>query len=103
MIRPLADGMKTADSRRLKRQRRLVFVKIFIVTVMLIILFSLGSGLYYLIQDKGRSERTVKALTWRIALSLSLFGLLFVGFALGILKPHPGPEYITVQSNPAKK
>ncbi|MEE8427882.1 MAG: twin transmembrane helix small protein, partial [Gammaproteobacteria bacterium] len=42
---------------------------IIIVVVLLVILGSLGSGLVFLIRDKGRGKRTVKALTWRISLS----------------------------------
>jgi len=56
--------------------------------MLLVILFSLGSGLYFLVKDQGRSNRTVKALTWRIALSLGLFTLLIIGFATGIITPH---------------
>lgn len=49
------------------------------------ILFSLFSALYYLLQDKGRSTRTVKALTVRVALSITLFILLLLGFQLGFI------------------
>jgi hypothetical protein len=59
-----------------------------IIMVMLTILYQLGSGLYYLLNDKGNSTRVVKALTWRIAISVCLFLLLMAGFALGIIKPH---------------
>jgi hypothetical protein len=58
-------------------------------TVVLIFIFlilaSLFSALYYLIKDKGQSERTVKALTVRIILSISLFALLLLGFHFGWL------------------
>ncbi|BBP02862.1 membrane protein [Sulfuriferula plumbiphila] len=58
-------------------------------TVVLIFIFlilaSLFSALYYLIKDKGQSERTVKALTVRIVLSISLFALLMLGFHFGWL------------------
>lgn len=65
-----------------------MLTKIFIIIMILIILGSLGSALYFLVHDKGKGTRTVKALTWRIALSLTLFLLLLIGFATGILKPH---------------
>ncbi len=65
-----------------------MIVKSFIVFVFLAILASLACGLFYLIHDKGHSPRTVKALTWRISLSLGLFILLIVGYAAGIIKPH---------------
>lgn len=53
-----------------------------------LILASLFSGLYFLIRDQGRSKRTVKALTWRVGLSLGLFLLLLAGYYFGLIKPH---------------
>ena len=65
-----------------------MFYKAFIILVMLIILFALGSSLFFLVRDDGKTNRTVKALTWRIGLSLLLFLFLFLGFSLGWIKPH---------------
>lgn len=65
-----------------------MLAKLIVVLVFLTILGSLGSGLYYLIRDKGSSHRTVKALTVRIVLSLGLFLLLFILFAAGVITPH---------------
>jgi hypothetical protein len=62
--------------------------KITVGIILLAILFSLGSGLFFLVQDKGRSQRTVKALTVRITLSLGLFILLMLAYALGLITPH---------------
>jgi hypothetical protein len=63
-------------------------VKIIVVLVLLVIVGSLGSGLYFLIKDPARSPRTVKALTWRIGLSIGLFLLLLLAFATGLIQPH---------------
>jgi apolipoprotein N-acyltransferase len=49
------------------------------------ILASLASALYYLIKDKGQSDRTVRMLTVRVALSLTLFLLLMAGYYFGIV------------------
>jgi len=65
-----------------------MLIKIFVVLVMLVILYCLGTGLFYLVKDIGNGERTVKALTWRIGISLGLFLLLFIGYATGIIQPH---------------
>lgn len=65
-----------------------MLIKAIIVLFIGFILFSLGSALCYLVRDKGESTRVVKALTWRIGLSIVLFILLMVAFALGWLKPH---------------
>lgn len=62
--------------------------KLVVLLILAIILGSLGSSLFFMIRDKGGSQRTVKALTVRIALSLGLFILLFVAAALGLITPH---------------
>ena len=62
--------------------------KLIVVLFLLIIIGSLFSGLYYLVRDKGTSERTVRALTVRISLSVLLFVLLMLGYATGVLQPH---------------
>lgn len=64
------------------------YFKIFVVLFLLFIFYALGSGLYFLVKDKSRSTRVVKALTWRIGLSVLLFVLLFIAYALGWIKPH---------------
>ena len=53
------------------------------------ILGSLASALYYLIKDKGQSDRAVKMLTIRVGLSLALFILLMAGYYFGIV-PQSG-------------
>jgi len=65
-----------------------MLAKIIVVVIFLTIIGSLASGLFYLVKDRGQSTRTVKALTVRIALSVSLFVLLFVLFAFGVIEPH---------------
>ncbi|ETO92590.1 twin transmembrane helix small protein [Legionella oakridgensis] len=65
-----------------------MFIKGIIILIMLIILAALASSLIFLVKDAGKSKRTVKALTWRIGLSLCLFIFLFLAFALGIISPH---------------
>lgn len=62
--------------------------KIFIIMAMIAILFSLGSGLFFLVKDDGKSKRVIKALTIRIALSLTLFILMIIAFAMGWIHPH---------------
>lgn len=58
-------------------------MKIVIVLFLLVILASLGSALYYLMRDKGTTDRTVRALTWRVALSITLFLVLIASYKLG--------------------
>ena len=65
-----------------------MLTKIIVVLFLLVIIGSLFSGLFFLMKDKGASERTVKALTVRVSLSVLLFILLMIGFATGLLQPH---------------
>jgi hypothetical protein len=65
-----------------------MLIKIAIVLVLFIILGSLFSALYFLAKDKGGGERTAKALTIRIGLSIMLFVLLMVGYYFGLIG-HP--------------
>lgn len=47
------------------------------------ILASLGSAFFYLMRDKGRSNKTVKALAFRVGLSIVLFLSILVAHQLG--------------------
>ena len=74
-----------------------------IIVLLLVIVISLFAAMVFLVRDRGDSNRPVKALTVRITLSLLLFGLLFVGYFSGALKPHgilPNPP---VGATPAVK
>ena len=65
-----------------------MITKIIVILFLLAIVGSLFSGLFFLMKDKGTSERTVRALTVRFSLSVLLFILLMIGFATGLLQPH---------------
>jgi len=51
-----------------------------IVIVMLGIFASLGSGLYFLVHDQGKTDRTVVSLSIRVGLAALLLVLLALGF-----------------------
>jgi hypothetical protein len=63
-------------------------VKLFVVLILLAIVGSLFSGLWFLYRDRGTGVRTVKALTLRVGLSISLFVLLLVAHRLGLLSAY---------------
>jgi uncharacterized membrane protein len=65
-------------------------IKILVIIAFILIIISLGSALFHLIQPKSaeQSEKTVKALTFRIALSLILFIFVFIMVATGLYKPQ---------------
>ena len=62
--------------------------KTIIVVLLGFILLSLSAALFSMLNDKGQSDRTVKALTIRIALSIGVIALLGVGAQLGLIQPH---------------
>lgn len=64
-----------------------MLVKGFIITMLILILVSLFSALALLFRRGDRGTSVAKALTWRIALSLTLFILLMAGFYFGIIPP----------------
>lgn len=62
--------------------------KMLIVVIFVGIVASMGSALFFLIKDKGQSNRTLTALTIRIGVSIALFALLFVLWGLDLISPH---------------
>ena len=60
-------------------------LNLLILSVMFGILVSLGIGLYFLVRDRGKTQRTVVSLSVRVALSMLLLGLLAIGFAMRTL------------------
>ena len=59
-----------------------------IVAFLLVIVYNLGVGLYYMMTDKGQTDRMLKALTRRIGLSVLLILLVILGIWTGVIKPH---------------
>ena len=51
-----------------------------IIVVMLGIFVSLGSGLYFLVRDRGKTERTIISLSIRVTLAILLLILWVIGF-----------------------
>lgn len=61
--------------------------KIVIVAFLIAIVIALGSGMVFLVKDTD-GTRTVRALTWRIGLSVALIVVLVVGYWMGWITPH---------------
>lgn len=59
-----------------------------IVGVLILILWNLGAGLYYMLVDKGESKRTVNALTRRVALSIALILGIVIAAKMGWIEFH---------------
>ncbi len=59
-----------------------------VIAFLIVIVWNLGAGLYYLLVDRGQTKRTVNALTRRIALSVALILLVVIGIWSGWIQPH---------------
>lgn len=62
-------------------------MKIFVAIAFLLIFISLGSALVYMMKDKGKSNRTVKALAFRVGFSIALFALILIAHHFGLIQP----------------
>ena len=62
--------------------------KILVILVLLLILGSLATALFAMLKHEQNSERMVKALTVRIALSIGLLIFIMIGYSLGLIAPH---------------
>ncbi len=62
-------------------------MKILVALAFLAIIGSLGSALFFLMRDKGKSNRTVHALALRVGLSITLFLLLIGAHYMGWIQP----------------
>jgi glycerol uptake facilitator-like aquaporin len=66
-----------------------VAFKYLIVAMLLLVLISLGKALFHLTSTKPQhGAKMVKALAWRIGLSVALFVLLFIAYYNGWINPH---------------
>ena len=66
-------------------------MKIFIALTLVVILLTLGSAAVFLIRDGSKTNNMVKALTWRIGLSVSLFLFLMFAWWMGWVEPNKRP------------
>lgn len=62
-------------------------MKLLVGLAFILIFLSLGSALLYMMKDKGRSNRTVKALAFRVGFSISLFLLILLANHFGLVQP----------------
>ena len=62
--------------------------KLIIIAFLIAILYNLGAGLYYMLSDKSKTDRTVNALTRRIGISVILILLIVLGIWTGAITPH---------------
>jgi len=69
----------------------LLMLKILIVVLMLAVLVSLFSGLFFLIKDGGKTNRVLNSLALRVALSVALLAVILLSLWQGGLTLNPTP------------
>jgi hypothetical protein len=63
-------------------------MKLVLITILLAIIVSLASGLWFLAKDDEGSARVLTALKIRVLLSAVLIGFLIFGYFQGWILPH---------------
>lgn len=62
-------------------------MKILVAFAFVLIIASLASALIFMMKDKGKTNRTVKALALRVGFSITLFILLLIAYHFGLIQP----------------
>jgi hypothetical protein len=65
---------------------RLRPMKWIILIAFICILASLGSALFFMMRDKGKSSKTVYSLMLRIGLSVTLFICIWIAHSMGLIQ-----------------
>jgi len=80
----------------------MLFVKFIVLLLLIFIIISLFSGLYFLVKDKGQTKRTVNALTLRIGLSLLTIVVVLIAAATGVVDFNKNPSYSSNTETPTR-
>ncbi len=67
---------------------RVELIRIFVFIALIGVVVSLGSALFHLSSPGRDPKKMVRALTWRISLSVVLFLLLMLAWYFGLISPH---------------
>jgi cytochrome bd-type quinol oxidase subunit 2 len=65
--------------------------RLLVIVVLIAIIGALGSALFQLARGKGDSQKMLRALTWRVGMSVGLFLLLLLAWRAGVIRPHGMP------------
>lgn len=60
-------------------------MRYFVIFMLLTVLVSLGSALFFLFRDTGNSKRMLRSLAIRVGLSMALFIFLMAGYRFGLI------------------
>lgn len=66
----------------------MLLFKLIIVLLLIFIMVSLFTALFYMVKSPDNAATVVKSLTIRIGLSLFLLVLILIGAHFGVIEPH---------------
>lgn len=69
----------------------MLLVKMIVLILLLMVVISLFSGLFFLVKDKGQTKRTVNALSIRIGLSILIIVVIMIAAATGVIEFNDSP------------
>jgi succinate dehydrogenase/fumarate reductase cytochrome b subunit len=76
----------------------MLLVKLIVAILLIAVVISLFSGLFFLVKDKGQTKRTVNALSLRIGLSMLIIVVVMIAAATGVVEFNPDPRYEPVST-----
>lgn len=65
--------------------------KALVIAAFLVIVYNLGAAFWYMMIDRSQQGRAVRALSWRIGLSVLLIIAVMIGVATGFIEPQAQP------------
>jgi len=69
----------------------MLLVKMIVLILLIFVVISLFSGLFFLVKDKGQTKRTVNALSVRIGLSILIIVVIMIAAATGVIEFNGSP------------
>lgn len=68
-----------------------MLTKIVVIALLLTILATLFSSVFFLVKDESSKKRTLALLKLRVALSVTLVAFVILAYFMGWIHPHGGP------------
>jgi NADH:ubiquinone oxidoreductase subunit 6 (subunit J) len=68
-----------------------MLIKVIVVLLLLAIVGTLFSSVFFLVKDDSKERRTLRLLKIRVALSITLISFVILAYLMGWIHPHAGP------------
>lgn len=66
--------------------------KLIIIVLLLAIVGTLFSSVFFLVKDESREKRTLRLLKVRVVLSIALIAFVILAYLMGWIAPHAAPQ-----------